>query len=158
MEFPPLINWASSFPFLGLLDGLFHFYSNFKRNLYLQTVENLIRRSVLLRLIWFCTVCRCPREGRYDLYGLTFLALVVVCRLFSKLFFSKKCTIRVSNGLDPVLSVLIWVQTVCKYYQQTTKVAHRKGRVKLGRKLRSYHPIRHGYSLYMRKIARTAIE
>ena len=34
-------------------------------------------------------------------------------------------TIRVSNGLDPEqdLSVLIWVQTACKGYHQTTKVA-----------------------------------
>ena len=35
-------------------------------------------------------------------------------------------TTRVSNCLDPdqtdILSVLIWVQTVCKVYQQTTKV------------------------------------
>ena len=29
-----------------------------------------------------------------------------------------------------ILSVLIWVQTVCKGYQQTTKVAARKERVK----------------------------
>ena len=49
---------------------------------------------------------------------------------FSKLTFSKtsfRYTIRVSNGLDQdqtdILSVLIWVQTVCKGYQQTSKVA-----------------------------------
>ena len=37
---------------------------------------------------------------------------------------------RVSNGLDPdrtnVLLVLTWVQTVCKGYQQTTKVLNSK--------------------------------
>ena len=33
-------------------------------------------------------------------------------------------TLSVSNGSNPeVLPVLIWVQTVCKSYQQTTKVA-----------------------------------
>ena len=32
MDFPILINWTSPFPFLGLLGGIFHFYSNFKRN------------------------------------------------------------------------------------------------------------------------------
>ena len=51
------------------------------------------------------------------------------CRLliFSKSTFSKnyfRSTIRVSNSLDPdqtnILSGLIWVQTVCKSYHQTT--------------------------------------
>ena len=41
------------------LVGSFHFYSNFKRKFFKQTVENLIRRRVLWRLIWLCTVCRC---------------------------------------------------------------------------------------------------
>ena len=31
-----------------LLGGIFHFYSNFKRNFLMQTVMNLIRRRVLL--------------------------------------------------------------------------------------------------------------
>ena len=34
-------------------------WSNFKRNFCKQLVENLIRRCVLLRLIWFC---RCPTK------------------------------------------------------------------------------------------------
>ena len=29
MEFPKLINWASPFLILGLMGGIFHFYSNF---------------------------------------------------------------------------------------------------------------------------------
>ena len=44
-----------------------------------------------------------------------------------KIIFSKKKTrdaIRVSNSLDPdqtdILSGLIWVQTICKGYQQET--------------------------------------
>ena len=45
-------------------------------------------------------------------------------------------TIRVSNGSDPdqgtyVLCVLIWFQSVCKGYQQTSKVAASKEQVKL---------------------------
>ena len=36
---------------------------------------------------------------------------------------------RVSNVLDPDLSVLIWIQTVCKCYQQMTNVAASKERV-----------------------------
>ena len=62
MYFPILINWTSPFPILGLLGGICHFYSNFKRNLCKQTVENQIRRRILRRLIWFCTACRCPTK------------------------------------------------------------------------------------------------
>ena len=68
---PPLINWTSPFPFLGFLSGILHFYSNFKRNFCLQTVEHLIRRRVLRRLIWFCTVCRCHTKRTLGLYGLS---------------------------------------------------------------------------------------
>ena len=49
----------SSLEFWG---GIFHFYSTFNRKFCKQTVENLIRRRVLRRLIWFCTVCRCPTK------------------------------------------------------------------------------------------------
>ena len=39
MEFPSIINWTSPFPFSGMLGGIFHFSSNFDRNLCKQTVE-----------------------------------------------------------------------------------------------------------------------
>ena len=71
MELPTLINWMSPFPILGLLGGIFHFYSNFKINLCKQTVENLIRRRLLRRLIWFGTVCLRPTKKTLDLYGFT---------------------------------------------------------------------------------------
>ena len=38
-----------------VVGGILHFYS-FKRNFCKQTVENPIRRRVLRRFIWFCTV------------------------------------------------------------------------------------------------------
>ena len=69
MYFPIPINWSSPFPILGLLGGVFHLYSNFKRNFCKQTVENLIRRRILRRLIWCCTVCRCPTKRTLCLYG-----------------------------------------------------------------------------------------
>ena len=47
MEFPSLINWASQFPFEGLLDDSFHFYSNCDRTFCKQTVETLIRRRIV---------------------------------------------------------------------------------------------------------------
>ena len=70
MYFPILINLTSPFPSLGLLGGISNFYSKFKRNFCLQTVENLIRRRVLRRLIWFCTVYRCPTKRTLGLYWL----------------------------------------------------------------------------------------
>ena len=48
-----------------------YFYSNFKINFWKQTVEYLIRRRVLLCLIWFCSVCWCPTKGSLGLCGLT---------------------------------------------------------------------------------------
>ena len=46
MEFPTLINWTISFPFKGLLDCIFFFYSVLNRTFYKLTVETLIRRRV----------------------------------------------------------------------------------------------------------------
>ena len=52
IEFLFLINWKSPFPFLGLLGGTFRFYSDFNRAFCKQTVETLIRRHILMYLIW----------------------------------------------------------------------------------------------------------
>ena len=54
----------SLFPILGLFGGIFHFYSNFKRDFCQQTVENLIRRRVLRRLVWFSLFADVPQKGR----------------------------------------------------------------------------------------------
>ena len=68
--FSIFINWTIPFSILGLLGGSFYFYSNFKSSFCKQTVENLIRCLVSRRLIWFCTVCRCPTKSTLGLYGL----------------------------------------------------------------------------------------
>ena len=77
----------------------------------------------------------------------TLLALCIMC-YFSCFFvvcWFFQNTIRVSNGLNPDqdrhLSVLIWVQTVCKGYQQITNVA--SGRVKYS------HSYKHTQSTFM---------
>ena len=57
----------------------FHFFSNLKRNFCKQTAENLIRRSVLWRLICFCTVCRCPIKRTLCLYGLIAYINCTIC-------------------------------------------------------------------------------
>ena len=50
------------------------FIQIFKRNFSLQTVENLIRRRVSRRLIWFCTAYRCPIKRILGLYLLKLCA------------------------------------------------------------------------------------
>ena len=65
-----LINWTSPFPVLGVSGVLFHFYSISNRYSCQQTVKTLIRRRVLRRLIWVCTVCLCPKNRTLGLYGL----------------------------------------------------------------------------------------
>ena len=65
----------SLFQIIGLL-GIFHFYSTSYRTFCNRTVENLIRRRVLRRLVWFCTVCRCPIKNYYYYYSV----IVSVCR------------------------------------------------------------------------------
>ena len=39
--FPILINWTSPFPILGVLGGIFYFYSNFKMSFCKKIVEKL---------------------------------------------------------------------------------------------------------------------
>ena len=70
MEFPIDINWNSPFLFLWMLGGIFHIYSNFNRIFCKQTVENLIRRRLLRRLVWFFIVCRCPTKRTLGLNGI----------------------------------------------------------------------------------------
>ena len=68
------------FPFLSIETVLFRFkswwaffylYSNIEKTFSYQTVETLIRRSVLLCLIWIGTVRTCLTERTLGLYGLT---------------------------------------------------------------------------------------
>ena len=64
-----------SISILGLVGGIFPFYSNFKRNFCKQTVENLIRRRILFalfadkkdsRLIWVNCVKGYPFPSNID--------------------------------------------------------------------------------------------
>ena len=109
MFFPIPINWTSPFPVLELLDGSFHLYSNFKRNFCKQTVENLIRRRVLRRLILFCTVCRCPTKRTL---GLIYILLTVPRRYFfcaSYVFFlSCACYVPLCMSVYMCLVVICW--------------------------------------------------
>ena len=53
-----------------MLGGIFHFYLSFNRKLCKQTVETLIRRRNLWRLISVCTICQCPTKRTLGIYGL----------------------------------------------------------------------------------------
>ena len=67
MNFPISIGRMSLFQILGVLGGIFHSYSNFNRTFCELTVETLIRRRVLRRLIWVCAVCLCPTKKNASL-------------------------------------------------------------------------------------------
>ena len=70
MEFTTLVNWTNLFRVLGVLGSKCQFQLNFKSTFCRRTVETLIRRRVLRRLVWVCTVCLCPTNRTLGLYGL----------------------------------------------------------------------------------------
>ena len=47
----------------------FSFYSNFNRTFCKQTVETLVRRRILWRLVWICIVCLRPTKRTLGFYG-----------------------------------------------------------------------------------------
>ena len=59
---------------LRLLGGISHFY-DFNKAFYKQKVETHIRRRILRRLIWVCTVCLCPTKRTLGLYGFSINSL-----------------------------------------------------------------------------------
>ena len=69
MEFRLLSVGSVHFRFKSCWVGFFSFYSIFIRTFCKQRVENLIRRRVVRRLIWVCTVCICPIKSTLGLYG-----------------------------------------------------------------------------------------
>ena len=50
-----------------LLASSLHFNSDFNRTVFTQTVEPLIRRCVLWRLVWVSSVCQCLTKRTLDL-------------------------------------------------------------------------------------------
>ena len=71
----------------------FHFYSNFSRIFFMQTVDTLIRRRVLRRLIWVCTVSICPTKVQVG----------VSSQNFNFIHISLSWT-----EMSPLMSILIW--------------------------------------------------
>ena len=63
------ISWTSPLPVLGVSGVLFDFYYISNRYYSVSKVKTLIRRRVLWRLIWVCTVCLCPKNRAIGLYG-----------------------------------------------------------------------------------------
>ena len=59
----------------------FSFYSTFNRTFCMQTVETLIRRRFLRRLIWVYTVFICPTEKTLGVFGLTSWIFCMWCYL-----------------------------------------------------------------------------
>ena len=78
MKFPISIDRTSLFQIFGVLGGIIHFYTNSNIILCKQIVETLIRRSVLGRLIWVCTVYICPTKRMLGLYGFEWYMIIFV--------------------------------------------------------------------------------
>ena len=91
-----------------------------------RTVWIQMSSDILSCLILVHTVCKSyqqPTLGCKE-YSIKLFACLVCCRLqtFFRIFWGKnpfRNTIGVSNSLEPDQN-LIWVQTVCKCFQQTT--------------------------------------
>ena len=97
-----LINWTSPFPILGLFGGIFQ--SNLKRNFCLQTVENLIRHLILLHLIWFCTVCRCPTKRRVKICSFPIKYHINVLKISNNfLFLISSKILNIKAGIPKIL-------------------------------------------------------
>ena len=85
--------------------------------IWIHTVFNTGYNRALYHGIWNCNLCLLKKKK----------GLCMLCRhllTFFKTNFKKndfRSTITVSNGLDS--SILIWVHTVCKRYEQMTKEA-----------------------------------
>ena len=63
MDLSILIICMSPFRILGVSGVLYHFYLILDRKYFKQTVQTLIKRRVLQRLIWVYTVCLGPKKG-----------------------------------------------------------------------------------------------
>ena len=72
---------SSPFPNLRVVRLELLCYQNSNRTFCKQTVETLIRRRVLRRLIWVCTVCLCPTKKTLGLK--TFINIEYMILLFN---------------------------------------------------------------------------
>ena len=71
MDLPTLLSNAIPFPILGLFSGILFIFPNFNRPFCNQTVDTLIRRRNIRRLIWVYIVCLCPTKRPLGLNGLS---------------------------------------------------------------------------------------
>ena len=68
-----LYQLSESISNLRVVGSKFQFHLFLKSTFCALTVKNMIRRHRRRRLIWFCTVCRCPIKRMLDLNGLKVL-------------------------------------------------------------------------------------
>ena len=87
---PNLINWLSQYGILGISALLYYifflsffffffffFFLEFALSI-MKTVQTQIRRRMMRRLIWVCTVCLCPFYGTLGINGLNCGHLILV--------------------------------------------------------------------------------
>ena len=119
---PFMLNWISHRyqleQSISVLRGVrcYFSFSSFKRKLCKQTVETLIRRRILRRLIWVCTICLCPTKRTLGIYGLK-------CNKFAYL----KWVTEIWEGYCwNNLPRNIWLELIFKYENKRETVSYNK--------------------------------
>ena len=120
INFPISISRTSLLQILGVLGGIFHLISNFNRKFCKQTVETLIRRRVLRRLIWVSTVCLCPTKRTLGLNGLRISLIRFNTECHSSIHTSSD---RQMDKLKVPLTCLIILYNFLKHYKNLRNIA-----------------------------------
>ena len=110
MNFPISIGRTSLFQFLGGGGGIFHFYSNSNRAFCEQTMETLIRRHHLWRLICICAVCICPTKRFIWVKRLVSSRHLCIKRLVSSRYL---CIKRLVSGRHLCIKRLVLSRHLC---------------------------------------------
>ena len=112
MEFPTVINCNSPFLNVGCWVVFFIFIQILmEHSAAKQTVETLIRRRVVRRLIWVCTVCLCPTKMTLCVYWLK-TGLTIYVHSFSPIA-------RHINHVSPMFQRFLLTLEVQHVYSQT---------------------------------------
>ena len=88
------IYWKSPISILGMSGYVIYRFLEKKWLNYLQTVKTLIRRRILWRLIWVCTVCQLP----FTFSRLQWVKNVYIQTYTGVRLFSRTLTVRTSFG------------------------------------------------------------
>ena len=103
MEFPTIIKWTS---FKGCWIVFFIFIQMLKESSVSKTVKTLIRRSILLCLVWVCTVCTSLTKRTLGLNGLRlFSYLTLSLAYLYTMYFNRLTAMCTTRGERRLISI-----------------------------------------------------